>query len=217
MLWREAAMQTRRAMIGWGLGALLSLGVAGYAFHYLLPGAVAPPGVKDNPMAVPWLFVHAGFAGTAMLLGPFQFLPRIRARLPVVHRWMGRTYVFACLTGGSAGLLLATGSTAGPIARVGFGALAVVWLFTTGMALRLALARRFDEHRRWMIRSFALTFAAVTLRLYLPIAQIAHLDFVQAYRAISWLAWVPNMVVAELYLRRGRRPAAPRAELREAA
>jgi len=209
---------TKRVMIGWGVLALLSLGIAGYAYRYVAPGAVAPPGVGDNPFAHPWLFVHAGLAATALLLGPFQFVPRLRARWPRVHRWMGRTYVLACLVGGSAGLLLATGTTAGPIAGAGFGTLAVVWIVTTGMALRMALARRFDEHRRWMIRSFALTFAAVTLRLYLPMAMIAHLHFVDAYRAIAWLAWVPNLLVAELYLRRShRRPTAVRPVIREAA
>jgi uncharacterized membrane protein len=196
----------------WGLGALLSLGMAGYAYHYLLPGAFAPPGIKENPMAYPWLFVHAGLAATALLLGPFQFLPRLRLKQPRLHRWIGRSYVFACLTGGSAGLALAMGSTAGPIARVGFAALAVTWLLTTAMAWRMALHRRFDDHRRWMIRSFALTFAAVTLRLYLPLPPLIGVSAIEGYRAISWLCWVPNLVVAELYLTRGRarigRPAA---------
>ncbi|MDB5417361.1 MAG: hypothetical protein JWP50_780 [Phenylobacterium sp.] len=197
-------MTKAMSRIWWGLGALLSLGIAGYAWHYLLPGAFAPPGIKENPMAYPWLFVHAGLAGVAMALGPFQFLPRLRLTRPRLHRWIGRTYVFACLTGGSAGLALALGSTAGPIARAGFAALAVTWLITTAMAWRMALHRRFDDHRRWMIRSFALTFAAVTLRLYVPAAQILGLDPLGSYRAIAWLCWVPNLIAAELYLARGR-------------
>lgn len=60
---------------------------------------------------------------------------------------------------------------------------------------------RFVEHRAWMIRSFALTFAAVTLRLYLPLAALLSINFIDAYRAISFLAWVPNLAVVELYLR----------------
>ena len=61
---------------------------------------------------------------------------------------------------------------------------------------------RFDEHLRWMIRSFALTFAAVTLRLYLPFPPMMGFTFVEGYRAIAWLAWVPNLIAAELYWRR---------------
>jgi len=66
---------------------------------------------------------------------------------------------------------------------------------------RAALARRFPAHRAWMIRSMSLTFAAVTLRLYLPVVPLLGLPFVDGYRAISFLAWVPNLILAELYLR----------------
>ena len=63
--------------------------------------------------------------------------------------------------------------------------------------------------RAWMTRSYALTFAAVTLRLYLPVAIIAHWDFDASYRAISFLCWVPNLIVAEAWLRlRTSRPLA---------
>ena len=60
---------------------------------------------------------------------------------------------------------------------------------------------RFNEHRAWMIRSFALTFAAVTLRLYLPIASFLPVHSDDAYRAISILCWVPNLAIVELYLK----------------
>jgi hypothetical protein len=51
-----------------------------------------------------------------------------------------------------------------------------------------------------MMRSYALAFAAVTLRLYLPIFQITHVDFMIAYRITAWLCWVPNLAFAELVL-----------------
>lgn len=57
-----------------------------------------------------------------------------------------------------------------------------------------------------MIRSWALTLAAVTLRLYLPLVMILDLSFLPWYRAISFLAWVPNLIAAELCLRRSGRP-----------
>lgn len=199
-------MTRRTSKIVYGVVAVLSVGMAFYAWHYLVPQTLAPPGVRENPMIYPWLMIHAGLAGIAMVLGPFQFLTRLRVKQPRLHRWMGGTYVFACLTGGVAGLLLASGSTAGPIAQYGFGFLGLAWLLTTGMAWRMALARRFDDHRRWMIRSFALTFAAVTLRLYLPFPPLMGFSFVEGYRAISWLCWVPNLIAAELYLARGRMP-----------
>jgi hypothetical protein len=185
----------------WWLGAISSVLIALVSYRYFVPSIPAPAQLIANPMAHPWLWVHAGLAATALITGPWQFIPRLRARFPRVHRWTGRVYIFACLVGGVAGLLLASGSTAGPIARAGFGLLALVWLGVNANGLRLAMAGRYAEHRQWMIRSFALTFGAVTLRIYMPAAQVAGLDPMVAYRAIAWLAWVPNLMLAELYVR----------------
>ena len=199
-------MNTLTSRAGWGLAAVLSAGVALYSYRYVPPvdqvfGAGAS-NVLGNLLARPWLAVHAGMAATALMLGPIQFLPAWR-RIKGAHMWLGRLYVVSCLIAGAAGFGLAFGTTAGPIAGLGFGTLAVIWLYVTIQAWRLARARRFDEHRRWMIRSFALTFAAVTLRLQIPVSQILGYDFMESYRIIAWSAWVPNLSLAEIYLRRG--------------
>jgi hypothetical protein len=55
-----------------------------------------------------------------------------------------------------------------------------------------------ESHRRWMIRNYSLTFAAVTLRLWIPILMVAGNDFPSTYTTVAWLAWVPNLIVAEL-------------------
>ena len=186
----------------WGLTAFLSVGVAIYAYSVLRVGGSLGPQVIANLFARPWLLVHAACAATALLTVAFQLLPAIRRRR-AIHRWIGRVYATAAIVGGASGLALAVGTTAGPVAGVGFGLLAVLWLYFTSQGWLTARARRFDEHRRWMIRSFSLTFAAVTLRVYMPLAEAAGLDGAQAYVAVAWLAWVPNLVLAELYLRRG--------------
>lgn len=195
----RAGPKLNRAL--WGLMAFLSLGVAVVSYRYLPRLGVLPPDILRNLFARPWLDVHVAGAATALLIGPLQFLPRLRARYRQVHRWVGRTYVVACLGGAVGGLFLAFGTTAGPIATAGFGSLAVVWFFVNVQGWRRAMDRRFDEHRAWMIRSFALTFAAVTLRLYVPLAMALGFPFLDAYRAISFLAWVPNLILAELYIR----------------
>ncbi len=64
------------------------------------------------------------------------------------------------------------------------------------------MRRDFVAHERWMIRSFALTFAAVILRIYLPFAG----DLVTGYTAIAWLCWIPNLVVAKIWIRLRERP-----------
>lgn len=187
------------------LGVLLSAGLALVSYRYLVPGVAATGLIAANGFVTPWLAVHATAAATALLVAPLQFWAQLRARRPTVHRWTGRLYVSGCLIGAATGLVLAFGASTGAVSTVGFGALALVWGVATARAWRLARRRDFVAHREWMIRSFALTFAAVTLRLYLPIAQALPVEFDDAYRAISFLCWVPNLVVAEAYLRQKRR------------
>jgi uncharacterized membrane protein len=185
----------------WGLAALLSAGVALFSYRYLVGVGPLAPNVVANLFARPWLYAHIAGAATALLVAPLQLAPPIRARWPAVHRTLGRIYVVGCLIGGSAGLIVAFGSTAGPVATAGFGSLAVIWIVTNVQGWRAARARRFADHRQWMIRSFALTFAAVTLRLYLPLPPLLGISFVDGYRAISFLCWISNLALAELYLR----------------
>lgn len=190
------------ARVGWLVLTLLCLGVAAYSARYLLDPPRTPAQALGNPLGVPWLVIHVAGAVTALVVGSVQFLPRLRHSARPPHRWTGRVYVVGCLLGGAAGLVLASGSFAGPIASVGFGALAVTWIGVTVLGWRAAVQGRFADHRRWMIRSWALTLAAVTLRLYLPLVMILDLPFLPWYRAISFLAWVPNLIAAEFWLRR---------------
>lgn len=146
--------------------------------------------------------LHISAAPVALLIGGFQFIPRLRSRFPATHRWMGRIYVLAVLIGGLSGLVLAYGNENGDLTRLGFGLLSVFWLVSTVLALRHAIARRLGEHRKWMIRSFAMTFAGVTLRLYLAIFFATGFEYSQAVVYLAWIAWVPNFLFAEWWLRR---------------
>lgn len=196
------------ATIAFGLMTLLSLYVAIHGLSYLL-GARAPPVVEDNGMGMTMLAVHAGAAGVALLIGPLQFIQTIRKKR-ALHRWIGRLYLTACLVGGISGGLLAPFTAAGPIAASGFLLLALVWLWVNVLGWRAAAIKRdYNEHKNWMIRSYALTFAAVTLRLYIPIAMISGFEFVESYQWIAWLAWVPNLMIAEAWIasRRAKRTA----------
>ncbi len=189
--------------------AFLSLGVAGYAaFVY---GVLPPGSLVHSDMKVTYnthatgIYTHVFGALFALLLGPWQFSMRLRASRPLLHRWMGRLYLgIGVLLGGIAGLYMAFHAFGGIVARTGFGLLAVLWL-STGLLAYLAIrAGDVASHRRWMVRNFALTFAAVTLRLWLPGSVASGIAFEVAYPVIAWACWVPNLVVAELAFNRDR-------------
>lgn len=189
---------------GYALLTILSLGVVGYAVaaYGLLPlGAAVHPDMRatfEGHHRV-GIYTHIFASSVALALGPFQFLARLRAARPVLHRWSGRTYLgIGVLPGGLSGLLVAFNAYGGPLARAGFACLAVAWLYT-GLRAYLAIRRRdIASHQTWMIRNFALTFAAVTLRIWLPGMVIAGMPMAVAYVVVAWLCWVPNLVAAEM-------------------
>ena len=191
----------------WILLMLSATGIALLSTRFLLPNPPhIGPGILENFLAhKPAFLTHVVASLIALLIGPWQFVQKVRSRWPRLHRWMGRTYMVAVLLGGVSGFIIAWTSSAGPIAAGGFASLAVVWLYVTNKGYQTAKARQFPAHRRWMIRSFALTAAAITLRLGLPIAPILGYDFQTGYIILSWVCWLFNLAIAELYLRAGRK------------
>ena len=146
---------------------------------------------------------HVIAASLALLFGVVQFLSGLRGKYPRVHRWTGRFYVVFVLVAGVAGFVLAFDAMGGPIAGWGFGLLSVLWVFTTLQGLRFARNRKFGDHRRWMMRSFALTFAAVTLRLQLAgMIGIGQMTYADASLILAWSCWVPNLILVEWLIAR---------------
>lgn len=199
----DSAHPPRARRIGWWAVTVTSLLVGAYALGMAASNfAFLPVEVAANrfPTGV-LLKIHIVASGLALVTGPFQFVRRLRRRRPAAHRALGRTYVFACLLGGLAGGTIALFSASGLVAGLGFFLLAIAWLSCTIRAWRAALAHDYMQHQRWMIRSFSLTFGAVMLRVYIPLALTMGFTFAQAYPVIAWLAWVPNLFLAQRLVR----------------
>ncbi len=145
--------------------------------------------------------LHISCAPLALAVGSVQFFASVRKHKPL-HRWLGRVYALAILISGSAGVVVALNAAGGLSAQVGFALLAIIWVATTANAIRHAMARRIGKHRRWMVYSFALTFAGVTLRLYLLGFVAAGLTYTEASVYLAWLCWLPNLAFAWWWLRR---------------
>ncbi len=209
-------MKSVRNKLTWGLMTFFSISIVAYVLVVYLqfnPELFAFKSFELHPIG---LYAHVMGSSVALLLGPFQFLSRLRQKKYLhVHRWMGRLYLgIGILIGGLSGLYMSFFAHGGLINVVGFGTLAILWLFTGGMAYTTIRRGDVQTHRRWMIRNFALTFAAVTLRIWLPLLAVAFQDFDAGYQAVSWLAWVPNLLVAEWLVR--RRPAVRKKRLEQA-
>ena len=187
----------------WPLVLLIaaSIPVALYAFIFQT-GATGDPAFQARFATMPvFAAFHVVGAGIALLIGGFQFSDSLRKRALNVHRWLGRIYLLAVLIAAIGALILARVAHGGPVSQIGFSMLGLVWLYSGGQAY--AAVRRGDivTHRVWMMRNFALSFAAVTLRIYLGALQgFFGLSFDEAYPVVAWLCWVPNLLIVEWFL-----------------
>jgi uncharacterized membrane protein len=152
-------------------------------------------------------YIHIAGGMLALLVGPFQFIPRLRNARRQLHRSMGKIYVGSILfAGGPAGLFMAFYAEGGWFSSLGFAVMAVLWLVTTFLALETVRKGDIVAHRAWITRSFALTFAAVTLRIYVPLASWGlGLDPHFVVVSSAWVSWLPNLLVAELLIQRAAR------------
>ncbi|MEO3811477.1 DUF2306 domain-containing protein [Sphaerisporangium sp. B11E5] len=173
----------------------------------------APPGF---PAYYPLLVAHVLFASVAMVTCFLQVWPWFRQR-PVAHRYVGRTYVFAgVLPAGLAGLVIGAVSPFGPVIAVSNVMLALLWLSFTVVGYRMARRRRFADHRRWMTRSFALTFSIITNRVWSVVLFLTlspHLEttfkgdetmLIMTVAGLGgWLGWTVPLLAVEWWLERG--------------
>ncbi|MDT7581746.1 MAG: hypothetical protein QOK35_3010 [Pseudonocardiales bacterium] len=179
------------------------------------PAASRVPARPDLPLHYPLLVAHILFGSVALITACLQVWPWLRRAHPVVHRWSGRVYLFGgVFPGGLAVLAVAPVSSTGPVSAVGNTALAVLWLATAVAGFRAARARRYGDHRRWMLRSVALTFSIVANRLWLVAYFLLFTPFLgedptalglAAAGASVWTSWVVNLLVVEWWVLRPAR------------
>lgn len=156
---------------------------------------------------LPWniaFYIHIILGGISLLIGWTQFSPRIRNQHRPIHRAIGKVYVFSVLPSSIAAFYIAWFATGGPLTRIAFALLAILWFSSTLIAYLAIRRKDIRRHELAMIFSYSMCFAAVTLRLWNPMLLNLTGDFLLAYRLSAWLCWVPNLVFAILYTRRMR-------------
>lgn len=204
----QSRKMSLRQKIGWTFLLLLAMYPVLISSGYL---SMDPENFFAEQRAVyaahlAFLMTHIIASMLAILIGPFQFLLGLRkGRLLKIHRWLGRTYLLSILSGGLSGLYMAQFAYGGIVSRFGFSTLAVLWLYSGYRAYRHIRNKDIEEHRRWMIRNYALTCAGVILRIWVPVSSAMGVDFTTAYPAIAWLCWVPNLLVAQWIIGRSQR------------
>jgi uncharacterized membrane protein len=147
-------------------------------------------------------YTHISLGGFALLIGWLQFVKPIRIKYVTIHKTIGKCYVITVLGSGLASLYIAYFATGGLIPSLGVTCLGLIWLYTTIKAYVAIRNRKIQQHQMFMIFSYAACFAAVTLRIWLPLLSSLFGEFLIAYKIVAWLCWVPNMIVAFMITRK---------------
>lgn len=194
--------------VAWFVFAFLAIGVGLYPLLYLFVdgnfGLLASKSdeLLENRLWNIGFYGHIFFGGVALAIGWVQFNKKLREKYLSKHRTIGKVYIISALISGSCGVFIAFNATGGLITMLGFMCLGVLWLYTTIKAYLAVRKGDLQLHEGFMIYSYAACFAAVTLRVWLPLLTIALQDFIMAYRIVAWLCWVPNIIFAFFWIRR---------------
>jgi hypothetical protein len=143
---------------------------------------------------------HIIFGGISLLIGWIQFSRWVRNNHINIHRTIGKIYVVSAFISGICGVAIGATATGGLVCIVGFMLGGVIWLFTTYKAYSAIKVKNFKRHEAFMILSYAMCFAAVTLRIWLPLLGSYYEAFLPAYKIVSWISWLPNLLLAYYYV-----------------
>jgi uncharacterized membrane protein len=194
--------------LSWALFAFFAILIGTMPFIILSKGMKF--GVEETKDAALYLnlfwknsfYVHVIVGGLPLLLGWTQFIPKLRAKYPKVHRFIGKIYVVTFLITALSGFFISFYATGGLMPALGFGTVALIAFYTTLKAYLDIRKGDVVSHQKMMIYSYACCFAAVTLRIWSPLLSIAIGSFEIAYPIVAWLSWVPNLLVAYFILQK---------------
>ena len=160
---------------------------------------IAKQHLVDDPWYLVPFYVHAFSSVFVLILGAVQFSTTMMRRAPRWHRRTGTAYLLVVLgLSGPSGLIISVNANAGLPASVAFFMQATLWILFTAWAWYLGRKGRFEEHGKFLLRSYALALAAVSLRIYAKILPAWFGTFpIETYLTNAWLSWVGNLLIAE--------------------
>ena len=198
-------------MIGkrlWLLVAILAILVGLYpSIYFLIDRKFGLLSSKSNYLLTNNLwniafYTHIVLGGFALLTGWIQFNSNFRNKNIVFHRRIGIVYIISVGLSSLAGIYIGFFATGGLLSSLGFICLGIFWFSITLLAFINIKRGNTDIHQKLMIYSYAACFAAVTLRIWLPLLILTFGDFITAYTIVAWLCWVPNLFIAKLITKR---------------
>ncbi len=172
------------------------------ATHFL---GTKPDKVLDNPCFIIAFYIHITSSILVLGGGIFQFSIFLIKKYPRIHQWIGKIYVtLVLLLAAPSGLIIAAYANGGMSSQAGFILQCVVWWILTFWAYEAVLEKKWLIHCQMMIRSFALTLAAMSLRTESFVFHyFFHTQPMETYDTVTWLSWVGNLLFVEVLIHYG--------------
>ncbi len=181
-------------------------------FPYLLPPFPTDLDfllTKQDVLPIVWwrwaFYVHISTSLVTLLSGLTQFSRTIYQKYAKIHRFIGKIYVITVLfLSAPSGLVMSYYANGGAKTQIAFGLLSILWWIFTLQAYLKIKNGDVRQHTAFMIRSYALTWSAVTLRIMqFFFGEFQLLDYETAYLVAAWCGWSLNLLVAEVLMWRG--------------
>jgi len=158
--------------------------------------------VIDLPFYKIAFFTHVYTSVFVLMAGLTQFSSSIRKHYKKLHKISGWIYAFTVLIlAGPTGFFMGIYANGRMISQTAFCLLALLWIYFTTMAIVSAIKKDIKAHRKYMIRSFALTLSAITLRAWkFVLVFLFEPRPMDIYQLVAWLGWIPNLIIAEIII-----------------
>lgn len=202
----------------WFIISIFTLAVLGFTWvmagnvfpYYSFEYAMGFLGTKTDKVLMKtqfqWAFyTHISSSLVVLFAGIWQFIPTVTRRFPKFHRWSGYVYVGLILAiAAPSGWVLGLYANGGLASKVGFVLQSTVWWLVTLAAWWEIRKQRYLRHTQMMVRSFAVTLAAMSLRTE-SYAMYYYFGTkpIETYLTVTWLSWVGNLLIAEILIYAG--------------
>ena len=152
-------------------------------------------------------YLHVFTSIFLLFAGFTQFSDYILKKHKTLHRALGYAYVIILLCASApAGFVMSLYANGGIYSQIAFTTLSILWFAFTFIAFKKAKQKDFIAHRNFMIRSYALTLSALTLRAWkLGIVEVFRPNPMDVYMIVAWLGWIPNFILAEYIIWKSKR------------
>lgn len=182
---------------------MVKITVPYFSFEYDIGFLLTKQAILHNTLWRWSFYIHISTSILVLLAGLLQFIKPLLYHYPGVHRMFGNIYiVLVIFLAAPSGLVMAFYANGGFWAKTSFVLISAGWWMFTFIAYRKIRQKNISGHINFMIRSYALTLSAISLRTYVVLLPgIIPLHGKEMYVLVAWLSWVPNLIIAELLIR----------------